>query len=175
MPRPKSTVESDIKRFWSKVNIGKDNECWLWTAGRLSFGYGQFWLSSIGRTIGAHTFAYEITYGKLEEGRCVRHTCDNPPCCNPKHLLSGTKYDNNQDRKVRGRTKPGLKDHPEKSSKWENHRLSKFTNEEVENIRKLVSAGEETYSSLAKKYNVTYQCIWLIVKERNWKKYEISE
>lgn len=175
MPRRKPTPEEDVLRFWSKINIKGPEECWEWKESKHKFGYGQFWLNSLGRVCGAHVFAYETTYGKLQKGLCVRHTCDNPPCCNPNHLLAGTIYDNNQDRKIRGRGKSGLKDHPEKSSKWENHRLSKFTNEEVETIRKLVSAGEETYSSLAKKFNVTYQCIWLIVKERNWKKYEISE
>ena len=35
----------------------------------------------------------------------VRHTCDNPRCINPNHLLGGTVYDNAQDRKERGEFK----------------------------------------------------------------------
>ena len=33
----------------------------------------------------------------------VRHTCDNPRCVNPEHLIPGTIADNNHDRAERGR------------------------------------------------------------------------
>lgn len=33
----------------------------------------------------------------------VRHTCDNPRCINPEHLIPGTIADNNTDRADRGR------------------------------------------------------------------------
>jgi hypothetical protein len=33
----------------------------------------------------------------------IRHKCDNPPCCNPKHLIIGTHSDNAKDRVRRGR------------------------------------------------------------------------
>ncbi|ACP44084.1 hypothetical protein VPP93_gp13 [Vibrio phage VP93] len=34
----------------------------------------------------------------------VRHTCDNPRCINPDHLIGGTIADNNRDRAERGRS-----------------------------------------------------------------------
>lgn len=37
-------------------------------------------------------------------GLVIRHTCDNPRCINPKHLLSGTTADNNRDRAERMRS-----------------------------------------------------------------------
>lgn len=37
-------------------------------------------------------------------GVVVRHTCDNPRCINPNHLIGGTKADNNRDRAERGRS-----------------------------------------------------------------------
>lgn len=33
----------------------------------------------------------------------VRHTCDNPRCINPEHLVGGTHQDNMDDRRIRGR------------------------------------------------------------------------
>jgi hypothetical protein len=47
--------------------------------------------------------AHSITVAHLV-GRVIRHTCDNPRCINPKHLLIGTRADNNRDRADRGRS-----------------------------------------------------------------------
>ena len=38
------------------------------------------------------------------KGVVVRHTCDNPRCINPEHLIGGTLADNNRDRAERGRS-----------------------------------------------------------------------
>lgn len=44
-----------------------------------------------------------LTYDDIE-GSVIRHTCDNPRCINPEHLLTGTRADNNRDRVERGRS-----------------------------------------------------------------------
>ncbi len=36
-------------------------------------------------------------------GWFVRHTCDNPPCINPLHLVRGTHAENMADMKAKGR------------------------------------------------------------------------
>lgn len=38
------------------------------------------------------------------KGLCVRHTCDNPRCIEPTHLVVGSWAQNNQDRAERGRS-----------------------------------------------------------------------
>jgi hypothetical protein len=44
-----------------------------------------------------HVMAYIVAKGSVPPGMVVRHTCDNPPCINPEHLLIGTKADNAAD------------------------------------------------------------------------------
>lgn len=37
-------------------------------------------------------------------GQVIRHTCDNPRCINPQHLIIGSRADNNKDRADRNRS-----------------------------------------------------------------------
>jgi len=39
----------------------------------------------------------------------TRHTCDNPSCVNPNHLVPGTAAENAEDKRVRGRSTRGEK------------------------------------------------------------------
>ena len=78
------------------------DRCWGWSAATNDKGYGQFWFD--GRLRYAHRASWEIANGKPPpEGMLVRHSCDNPPCANPRHLLIGTVADNTADMISRGR------------------------------------------------------------------------
>lgn len=100
-----------VTRFWSKVDrsAGPD-ACWPWRGGRKRAGYGNFFIrrdppGQHGRTLfmNAHKFACVLAHGPIADGLMVRHHCDNPPCCNPAHLIAGTPKENVQDAVVRGR------------------------------------------------------------------------
>lgn len=65
-----------------------------------------------GRLYYVHRLAYAAAQGiPIEEvPSLLRHTCDNPRCVNPQHLIPGTHQDNANDRVSRGRnakTLPG--------------------------------------------------------------------
>lgn len=96
-----------IERFMSKVDqtAGPDG-CHPWTGNRFRNGYGRFWLASashlahrwiLGEIIG-RPLAWDET---LREMAC--HRCDNPPCCNPKHLYVGHAKSNTADAIARER------------------------------------------------------------------------
>ena len=98
-PKPRPSLHT---RFWSKVAKGEPGECWEWQGATGQSGHGQFWTGE--RITNAHRMAYRLTKGEIPDGLMVRHACDNPPCCNPSHLLVGTARDNSQDALERGRT-----------------------------------------------------------------------
>ena len=93
-PQPRPLMD----RLWEKVDRRGPDECWPWTAGRQPGGYGTIDKQNVSR----------ILLG-LEVGdpREARHTCDNPPCCNPAHLIAGTSQENADDMVERGRSMRG--------------------------------------------------------------------
>nr|WP_236301099.1 HNH endonuclease signature motif containing protein [Escherichia coli] len=121
------------------------------------FGYGRLLIGSKGKRIktGAHRLIYRIFIGEIPAGMVVRHSCDNPACCNPKHLLIGTILDNNADRQKRKR-----------QARHEKHGRAKLTKEQVLFIR----ANEMSVpnSVLADKCRVSNSLIWQIKNYRIW-------
>jgi len=49
-----------------------------------------------------HRYVYELYNGS--PAKLVMHTCDNPRCLNPKHLVAGDWGLNNKDRAAKGRS-----------------------------------------------------------------------
>lgn len=104
---------------------------------------------------------YQLEKGDIPKGMVVRHTCDNPSCCNIEHLLLGTQKDNVYDMISRGRSKY----HTEKPSlRGTNNKANKLTEEAVKNIYlSNLSCGK-----LGKLYNVSKNTIKLIKNKKMW-------
>lgn len=95
-------------RFWNKVEKRGIDECWPWIASTDRRGYGLFPID--GRHSTSSRAAYRFTFGPIEPGKTINHHCDNPPCCNPKHLYAGTMKQNTRDMMIRGRQKTKFTD-----------------------------------------------------------------
>jgi len=81
--------------------------CTPWLMGTCSGGYGQVTPRGSRPKIRAHRLTLEVHLGReLTTEEVARHTCDNPPCVNPDHLLVGTHMDNARDKISRGRARP---------------------------------------------------------------------
>ena len=108
--------ESDLrkKRFWEKVRVCGENQCWPWLAAQHTQGYGAFAFTKYKVTT-AHRVAWAITYNRsrLPSSKMqVMHSCDNKLCVNPKHLSLGTASENEKQAFERVRkvpTRPILK------------------------------------------------------------------
>lgn len=56
----------------------------------------------------AHRLVYEIVHNdELNPENVIMHSCDNPNCCNPRHLSKGTHKDNHDDKVNKGRQAKG--------------------------------------------------------------------
>jgi len=140
------------ERLWKKVAIGCADECWPWLGWRHPSGHGQIGRGR--RTDGlvyTHVAVWEEINGPVPAGKIIRHSCDNPPCCNPLHLLLGTMADNTADMMARKRTPLG-----------EDRSDHKLTAAEVLAIR----ASSESCGILAPRYAVSRRLIYKIRKRQ---------
>ena len=86
----------------------KKGACWEWQGHRNRAGYGSLGTYNprtdtvLKRSGLVHRRVFELLHGYLPP--VVMHSCDNPCCINPAHLVGGTKSDNTQDAVRKGRT-----------------------------------------------------------------------
>lgn len=137
--------------------VGPD-DCWEWTRFRDKAGYGR--IKYLGKIYGAHRVSYTVHYGvAIPHGLVVRHSCDNPPCVNPSHLVLGTDQDNVDDMNRRGR---------QAIQRGERNGRAKVTEGDVREIRSLYSAGASR-KEISDKFGISGPTVYNIVHKRTWK------
>ena len=149
----------ESKNFWSKVSKPANPDgCWTWGGSLHKKGYGLWGFR--GKIHKAHRISYRIHKGRIPDGLCVCHACDNPPCVNPKHLWVGTHQDNADDKYEKGR---------DNHAKGEaNGGGGKLTWESVREIRRLREEENMSQQTLADKFGVSQPMIGLIVRGEKW-------
>lgn len=106
-------------------------------------GYVRLW--NKGNRILAHRKVYEDAYGKVPEGFEIDHICRNRGCSNLSHLRIVTHTEN-----------------------MRNSSQTKLTLDKAKKILELKRSGVNT-PDIAKMFDVTVQCVWLIIKKKTWK------
>lgn len=122
------------------------------------FGYGRRWAEGSCRHL--HRVVYCESRGlKISEidGKVVRHTCDNPRCINPEHLIIGTLTDNMQDKVERGRTDLVM--------------LRRLTMDQAREIRRAYKpyCKDNGINALARKYGAARGTVHSIVTNKSYK------
>lgn len=151
------------ERFWPKVDVRSDAECWVWRAARDSDGYGHFHDGTKMTT--AHRFAWSLLNGDIPAGMSVMHSCDNPPCCNPAHLSIGTNVENTRDREAKGRHgtgSTGKRRAPELV--WN----ASLTQTQADEIRIRYARGDVQQKELAREFGVTPTTVWRIISGKSY-------
>jgi hypothetical protein len=152
---PVPIPEEAEKRFWAKVKIRGDEECWEWQACRKAEGYGRIVVA--GHVRGAHRVSWIIANAApIPENMLVMHRCDNPPCVNPAHLRLGTDIDNANDMLSKGRDRrPIGTESP----------LARVTEQDVRAIR------ESKLSSIkiAPRYGISATQVRTIRRRESWR------
>lgn len=148
-------------RLFSRVSE-LENGCLVYTWGKDKDGYG--WMGYRNKQKRTSQLAYHLCIGDIPQGMHVLHSCDNPPCCNPKHLFLGNDKINTNDKMAKDRHL-GLK----------GSELSLMLNEEMVVEIKALIAGDITYREIAQKFNVSISCINHIANGRTWNHVQLGE
>jgi len=153
------------ERFWACVDTTSDG-CWEWKGPRNKGGYGGIRIKTHGRRpriYGTNRVAYMFEHGSVSSTEVIRHTCDNPPCCRPSHLIAGSPADNTHDMINRQRNPfIGVSIRGTKSFH------AKLSEADVSVIRGRYDAGERI-GILANDYGMSTTAIHLIVNRKTWK------
>lgn len=107
-------------RMLEKPTEETPSGCFVWTGTKNSGNYGLITFN--GSQVLAHRFVYMMMHPSENiSSKVIMHTCDNPSCVNPEHLISGTQSENMLDCSSKGR--------------YGSHRTSKLTEDQVREIK----------------------------------------
>lgn len=152
----KKVLFESLKRRFEKFAEKKEG-CWDWR-GSFCRGYGNF--SSRGKYLSAHRASWIIHCGRIPQGMCVLHKCDNKSCTNPKHLFLGTLSDNARDMFRKNR-----------QGHHTFKRKIKLSNKHISEIKKLIGFGCRSLG-IAEVYKIPPKVVYQIKSGNLYKSIE---
>jgi len=158
-PRKRLPNGETFKVFLKMLKRETD-QCVVWPYSKGGqMGYGRIYLPTKQMDY-THRQSWKQRRGEIPYGLQVLHTCDNPPCFNPRHLFLGTCKDNAEDAANKKRTCIG-----------EKNAMSKLSELEVLSIRELYHHGVRGLGQIemARKFGVTKITIRKIIKRITWR------
>jgi hypothetical protein len=144
-------------RMYARLNRKVDRSagpdgCWPCMTRGMSGRYVSVWTGVGVRVMGAHRAAWEQASGaEVPSGKVVLHSCDNPPCCNPRHLRLGTKKENSLDMARKGRQI--FQKCPDRIQRGEAHGRARLSASAVRDLRRRHGNGEEI-AAMAEEFGV---------------------
>ena len=151
-------VRSVAARLWKSSVIS--GECKLMPKRTSGNGYYPMSVTIDGKTRyrSAHRLAYLLYKGPIPAGALVRHTCHNPRCVNPAHLLLGSHQDNKND------CVEALR-----HTRHERNPKAKLYWPEVEAIRARYARKGISMRALGDEYGVSPAAISDIISRKTWR------
>ncbi len=143
-----------------------ETPCIEWHGWTLPNGYGIRKIPGTRKNTTAHRVEWIKRRGPIPAGLHVLHRCDNRPCINIEHLWLGTRQDNMDDMKAKGRqSRIGLRGSA--------HPRAKVSEEDVLAIRAAgVRTGRRrrrgTGARVAAQYGLPVSYIYELWSNKNW-------
>lgn len=152
------------ERFWPKVEIGHEGQCWEWRASLDTHGYGNFGIRQADGTYlmqRAHRVAWFLHHGEwLQSKQFLCHSCDNPRCVNPAHLSVGDAKTNMRDASLRQRF-------PDRKGASNNRAV-------LDDLDVLFIRGSDmTPAQVASQFNLSKSTAHAVVKGATWRHLQI--
>lgn len=155
---PHTPIPAEVRatEFWMLVDRSYWEGCWPWMGRYVNKdGYGEFFDGE--RMVGAHELALRYSTGEIRHPDLdTCHSCNNPLCCNPRHLRYDTRQSNVDDMTSAGRQARG-----------ERNGHAKLTGADVVLIRERAERGA-TGKALADQYGVQPSAITMILTGKRW-------
>lgn len=128
--------------------------CWEWMCAKTSAGYGNIIVD--GKVLLSHRISYSCFVGPLSDEILACHKCDNPGCCNPDHLFSGSHQDNITDKVKKGRNRSGG-----------NHPQSVINEDTAVKIIEMLKSGMSA-GAVAKELGIHHGIVWNVKYGKSW-------